>query len=340
MGHIAPTLQQDAVAATKLFADGLIWDNHACPTLRPANAAALAELRRHKDAGVDVVCINVGFDAAPREDPIILLADFRRWLRSHSDQFILVESVQDIERARAERKLAVCFNLEGGRALYGHASMVSLYYDLGVRWMLFAYNRNNELAGGCQDTDSGLTDLGREVIVEMERVGMVICCSHIGDRSAMEILELASKPVIFSHSNPQSLWRHPRNISDAAIRACARTGGVIGINGVGIFLGNNDIRVERIIEHIDYVVDLVGVAHVGIALDYAYEFDEDEVRAYFKAHPETFPPDSYPDGGILLMPPERLPSIAEHLLKRGYSGDDVRNIMGGNHLRIARSVWK
>src|SRR3982074_1552041 len=101
--------------------------------------------------------------------------------------------------------------------------MVSLYYDLGVRWMLFAYNLNNALAGGCQDNDGGLTDFGRQVLREMERVGMVVCASHIGERRAMEILETASKPVIFSHSNPRSVWGHARNIGNDAIRACAAT---------------------------------------------------------------------------------------------------------------------
>jgi len=176
--------------------------------------------------------------------------------------------------------------------------MVSLYYDLGVRWMLFAYNKSNSLAGGCQDEDGGLTDFGRAVLDEMERVGMVVCCSHIGHRSAMEILERARRPVIFSHSNPKALWDHPRNIRDEAIRACAKTGGVIGINGIGVFLGENDIATELLVRHVDYVADLVGPEHVGLALDYV--FDQQEVIGAVKAHPELYPPDKYPNG-LLLM---------------------------------------
>jgi len=214
--------------------------------------------------------------------------------------------------------------------------MVSLYYDLGVRWMLFAYNSNNALAGGCQDDDTGLTDFGRAVLEEMERVGMVVCCSHIGHRSAMEILERARKPVIFSHSNPRALRDHPRNIRDEAIRACAKTGGVIGINGIGIFLGDNDIATDLIVRHIDYVANMVGSEHVGLALDYV--FDQQEVADFVKAHPETYPPDQYPKG-LLLMEPERFPDIAEQLLRSGHSESDVRNIMGDNHLRVAREVW-
>jgi membrane dipeptidase len=337
MGRISPNLQDGAGTAVNLFENSLVWDNHACTTVRPAHADSLATLERYRASGIDVVCLNVGFDAAPREDAIVLLADFRRWIRAHAAGYTLVETVEDIERARKAGTVGVCFNLEGGCALFGHSSMVSLYYDLGVRWMLFAYNRNNALGGGCQDEDGGLTSFGAEVLLEMERVGMVVCCSHIGHRTAMDILERAQRPVIFSHSNPRALREHPRNISDEAIRACANTGGVVGINGIGVFLGENDIATDLIVRHIDYVVNMVGPDHVGIGLDFCT--DDREVQDFVKAHPESYPPDQYPNG-LLMMEPERLPRIAERLLRGGHSEKDVRNIMGGNHLRIARSVWR
>jgi membrane dipeptidase len=337
MGRVAATLRDNARAGAALLESALVWDNHVCTTLRPGNAEALATLGRYRASGVDVVCMNVGFDAAPREDAIVLLADFRRWIRAHGDDYTLVENVTDITRARRDGTLAVCFNLEGGCALFDHASMVSLYYELGVRWMLFAYNRTNALCGGCQDEDGGLTPFGLEVLAEMERVGMVVCCSHIGHRSAMEILERARRPVIFSHSNPKAVWNHPRNIRDEAILACARTGGVVGINGIGIFLGENDTRTELIVRHIDHVVGLVGTEHVGIGLDFCT--DDEEVQTFVKSHPETYPPAQYPQG-LSMMEPERLPQIADALLRRGYAEADVRNIMGGNHLRIAEQVWR
>jgi len=337
MGHISSDRNDIPQAVRDLFAQTLVWDNHTCTTLTPGRGELMADLARHKRSGVDVVCVNVGFDPAPKENTLLLLADFRHWVQAHSREYVLAATVQDIERARRDDKLAVCFNIEGGVSLYGQISMVSLYYELGVRWMLFAYNHNNMLAGGCQDTDTGLTDFGREVLAEMERVGMMVCCSHIGARSAMEILERATKPVIFSHSNPNGVWPHARNISDEAIRACARTGGVVGINGIGIFLADNDARTDLILQHIDYVANLVGAKHIGIGLDYV--FAQEEAQAFVKAHPETFPPAKYPNG-IETAPPERFPDIAEGLLKRGYSDSDVRGILGENLLRVARQVWK
>jgi membrane dipeptidase len=336
MGRISAARADSKGAAAALFEKSLVWDNHTATTLTPHRAEWLAQLQRYRSTGVDMICMNVGFDAAPPQNALLLLGEFRRWLRDHPREFALIERAADIEQAQREGKLGVCFNLEGGNALFGNVHMVSLYYDLGVRWMLFAYNRNNALAGGCQDDDTGLTDFGRAVLEEMELVGMVVCCSHIGQRSAMEILERARKPVIFSHSNPRALCDHPRNISDDAIRACAKTGGVIGINGIGIFLGDNDIATELIVRHIDYVANMVGAEHVGLALDYV--FDQQEVADFVKSHPETYPPDKYPNG-LLLMEPERFPGIAEQLLKSGHSENDVRNILGANHMRIAREVW-
>lgn len=337
MGQIALEPPSIPAAVRSMFAEALIWDNHACTTIRPGHAGSLADLERHRRAGVDVVGLNVGFDAVPASDAVVLLADFRRWLRAHPAHYALAGSVAEIDAAKRAGKLAVFFNLEGGNALHGHASMVSLYYDLGVRWMLFAYNRTNALAGGCQDLDQGLTDLGREVLAEMERVGMMVCCSHIGERSALEIMALATKPVIYSHSNPLGRWRHARNISDRAMRACAATGGVVGLNGIGVFLGENDARVETFVEHVEYALNLIGPDHVAIGLDYA--FDDEEVRSFLKAHPEVYPPEKYPNG-IEMIPPEAFPRIAQLLLDRGWSGADVRKVMGANLRRVATEVWK
>lgn len=337
MGHVALEPRQATPAVRELFARSLVWDNHTCTTIRPGCGDSLAQLERHRRAGIDIVGLNVSFDGAPAEDAIILLADFRRWLLMNSEDFTIVERLADIEQARQHNKLAVFFNIEGGNALRGHASMVSLYYALGVRWMLFAYNRNNALAGGCQDEDTGLTAFGLEVLSEMERVGMTICCSHIGERSAMEVLELARQPVIFSHSNPRGMWQHARNISDEVMRACAQTGGVICINGIGVFLGDNDARPELIANHIEYTANLIGTEHVGIGLDYV--FDQMELQSFIRAHPELYPPEKYPSG-MAMAEPESLPQIAEHLLKRGLSEEDVGKILGGNLLRVASQVWK
>jgi len=324
-------------AARRLLQQSLVWDNHGCMPLRPDDTRFLPQLARYARAGVKVVSLNVGFDAVPWEQTTPMLAHFRRWLRHRPRRYALVETVADIRRARRNGKLAVFFDIEGGSALHGQLAMVELYRDLGVRWMLIAYNRNNALGGGCMDRDRGLTKFGRRVVAEMERVGMTVCCSHTGYRTTMDVMRKASKPVIFSHSNPLGVWRHKRNIRDEAIKACAATGGVVGINGVGIFLGANDVRPETFVRHVDYVVQLVGPEHVGLGLDFM--FDMAEVEEYARAHPEIFPPDQGFADGIRLVGPESLAGIVQGLLARGYRVADVKKILGDNFLRVAEATW-
>jgi membrane dipeptidase len=245
--------------------------------------------------------------------------------------------VADIDAAKLNQKLAIVFDIEGGRAVEAHPGLVEIFYRLGVRWMLIAYNKNNRLGGGCQDEDSGLTDYGRLIIDEMERVGMVLCCSHTGYRTAREAIEYSRNPVIFSHSNPRALWDHERNIPDDLMQACARTGGVVNLNGIGIFLGNNDNSTETLLRHIDYAVELIGAEHVGLGLDYV--FDQAELDEYVRSRPDIYPPEKGYGAGIAMIEPERFPVIAEALLRKGYSETDVQGIMGHNNLRVAKRVW-
>mgnify|MGYP006248622545 FL=1 len=324
-------------ASRALLADALVWDNHQCMPLRPEDTSFLPQLQRCKTAGCDVVSLNISFDAVPWENGIQLVATMRHWLKQHSDDYILVETIRDIERARSENKLAVTFDIEGGVALVDHLPMVQFYYDLGVRWMLFAYNLNNSLGGGCNDEPAGLTDFGRQVLREMERVGMVVCCSHTSHETVMDMMEMAENPVIFSHSNPAALKAHYRNVKDEAIKACANTGGVIAINGIGEFLGDNDDRTETMVRHIDYCVQLVGADHVAIGTDYC--FDQQELVEFLEQNPDVFD-DKMRAEGLRMVKPEQIPEIADYLLRMNYIEQDVRNILGENHLRVARAVWK
>lgn len=324
--------------ARKLIETSLAWDNHGCMPLRGNDRSFLPQLKRYRDSGFNIVSLNVGFDSLPWENTLLVLANFRQWIRENSDDYILIETVKDIEKASKENKLGVFFDLEGGCVLADQLSMVELYYDLGARWMLIAYNRNNSLGGGCQDDDCGLSDFGRQVISEMERVGMVTCCSHTGYRTSMDVMEYASKPVIFSHSNPLALKNHARNIADEAIVACARTGGVICINGIGVFLGANDTRSDTVVRHIDHVVQKVGARHVGIGLDYC--FDMQELEDYVQQNPEIFPPEGGYADGIKFVMPEQLGEIVDAMLALGYNDDDISGILGANLLRVAREVWK
>jgi len=243
-------------------------------------------------------------------------------------------------RARAEGKFALSFDIEGMNALNGDINMVGVYHALGVRQMLFAYNLNNAAAGGCHDDDSGLTDFGRQVVHEMNRVGMLVDCSHAGHRTTLDIMHESSKPVVFSHSNPSSLWQHQRNISDEQIRACAATGGVIGLNGMGIFLGDNDIGIDTMLRHVRYVRDLVGSEHIGIGFDYSPKVDVD-IGVILRSRPDYWPAgQQYDTPGILHAGPAQLPELIDALADSGFDDVAIRGFLGENFRRVADAAWQ
>jgi membrane dipeptidase len=322
--------------ARKLYREALVWDDHA--GFDPEGGAhRLEQLQRWAKSGVHYLSVNVGYDVIDWQSSMKVLAGFRAWLQQRPDRYIMVRTATDIPRAKREGKLAVSFDLEGMNALDGNADMVNAYYELGVRQMLFAYNLNNLVGGGCHDADTGLTALGRAVIREMNRVGMLVDCSHTAYRTTMEAMELSEAPVIFSHSCAKALWKHGRNITDEQIKACARTGGVIGINGIGNFLGRNDISSKIFVDHVAHVANLVGPEHVGISLDYA--FDAENVDDLVANNSRYWPKEEYQTASLYL-PPEQLPEIVETMLQRGFGERDVTAILGGNFLRVAQAVWK
>jgi len=292
---------QATIQTPDLLRHTVLWDNHACMPLRPGDDSFLPQLSRHRASGVSVVSLNVYFDLHPPELVFQMLASFRHWLCAHSDEYVLAETVADIESAKRPGKLAVFFDIEGGRAVESHPGLVEVLYRLGVRWMLLAYNKNTRLGGGCQDDDSGLT--------------------------------VARNPVIFSHSNPRALKDHDRNIPDDLMLACARTGGVVNINGIGIFLGDNDNSTDTLIRHIGYAVELIGAEHVGLGLDYV--FDRHELDEHVRGRPDIFPPARGYRASMSMVEPERFPEIAEALLKSGLREHEVQGILGQNNLRVA-----
>jgi membrane dipeptidase len=262
----------------------------------------------------------------------------RRWLALRPGDYCLVSRVEDAVRCKSEGRLGIVFDIEGMYPVQDELSHVQTFYELGVRWMLIAYNRNNAAGGGCLDVDCGLTAVGRTIIDEMERVGMVLCLSHTGARSAAEALEYSRNPAIFSHSNPYGDTPHPRNVSDDLMRACALKGGVIGLSGLGPFLGTTVNLVESLLRQLRYAVDLVGPEHVGLGLDFV--FDSSELAEYVRVNPTLFPPGMDIAGGVGMVAPEAVGALAEGLAREKLTDSQIRGILGENWLRIARRVWR
>lgn len=328
--------------AAALYDDALVWDEHGGFEMHPGKPLR-PMLEPWHAAGVDCLSISVGFDVQAPETVLQTIAWVRRRLAVDAPFARLAGTVEEVDRARADGQLAVFFDIEGMNVLGGRAEMVGLLYDLGVRHMNFAYNLNNLAGSGCHDADTGLTDFGRAAIDEMNRVGMVVDCSHSGYRTTMEAMERSAAPVIFSHSNPRALHDHDRNISDDQIRACAATGGVVGINGISLFLGVPTSTAAEVARHVAYVAELTSTDHVGICLDDAPEFKDAEAYDVIAAIPraaEYWPAAAGYAPGINCLGVRHLPEVAAELARVGFDEADLRKILGLNFRRVAADVWK
>jgi membrane dipeptidase len=273
------------------------------------------------------------------EATTLAIAAARSHILTRPQSYILVDSAADIERAKREHKLAVSFNFQGTNAFAGRLDLIEVYRRLGVTHALMCFNEKNAVADGCYErTDAGLSRYGLRVIREMNRVGMIVDVSHTGIRSSLEAIDVSEKPVIMSHSNVRALADHPRNISDAQIKAIAAKNGVIGIAGISAMTTSTDapdaVSPQEIFRHIDYITRLVGPAHVGFGLDYIP--NTQGLIAWIKSRPETFPADQHRNQ-MLSAGPQVIEPVVALMLQSGYPETDIRNILGANWLRVLRA---
>jgi membrane dipeptidase len=324
--------------AADLHRDALVWDM-TLPIIMPGKPERKAELfARSAAAGFDFQSLTLAVDGMDFRAAGRQIAAHRALIAKQSDTCALVGSVQEVLEAREAGKLAVGFHFQGTAPFEQELGFVDVFYQLGVRHALMAYNDKNHVGCGCHVAeDTGLTGFGRQLVAEMNRVGMLVDCAHTGYRTTMETIEVSRSPVIISHTNARALCDHPRCVWDDQITACAATGGVLGITGISIFLGEGGATPERLVDHIDHIAAIAGPQHVGLALDYIYDLPTS--AAFVARHPERYPPDAgY--GSVAQLELEDAPLITQELLRRGYAEKEIRGILGENWLRLCREVWR
>ena len=255
-------------------------------------------------------------------------------VRRHPGRLQMAYTVADIRRARRTGKIAALMGIEGGHAIEDSLSALRQFYALGIRYMTLTHtNTNNwaDSAGGisveAEKRHGGLSEFGREVIGEMNRLGMMVDISHVGDETFWDVIETTKAPVIASHSSCRALTNVPRNLTDDMLKAVAKNNGVVMINFYNGFINTDYAKpgeprptkaaetatLDMLMAHFEHVIKIAGVNHVGIGSDF--------------------------DGVDGLLPPgmedvSKLPTITYELLKRGYSEADVKKVLGENLLRV------
>jgi len=265
-------------------------------------------------------------------------------INEFDDQILLATGAEDIERAKEENKVAILMGLQDPMPIGLSLSRLTVLDKLGVRIIQLSYQRQGYLATGSGErTDSGLSLLGVEAIKKMNELGMLIDLSHTGETSALEAIEKSEMPVAFTHSNPKALVNVPRNKSNEVIKALAKKGGVMGLVPFSAF-GEREKGVrptlEDYLDFIEYVVNLVGINHVGIGSDYTPHWLAKQYEAR-KPNPgigSGYPFEQRSFEGMNDV--TCFPNITRDLVNRGYSGEEVKKVLGGNWLALFRKVFR
>ncbi|EJL30844.1 dipeptidase [Novosphingobium sp. AP12] len=310
------------------------------PITAPGSSALKDALaRRFLENGLDFMSVTVAEDA-DTATALRQIGEIRRFFLSQSKTCVLIDTVDDALAAKAVGKLAVSLHFQGTMPVGRDLNLVEVFYKLGIRHMLMAYNNKNLVADGCHEPGgTGLSNFGRKLVDEMNRVGMFVDVSHTSHAAAMDVLEYSNRPVIASHTNVAAIQPHARNINNEQIRAIAGSGGVIGLTGLCIFTGDDEASADGYVRHIDHIAQLVGPAHVGLGFDYVYDLPA--LVAFAQTMAGIWPADGgYTRTDMKQVEPEAIGAIAEGLSARGYSDDDVRNVLGGNWLRMMREIWR
>ena len=282
-----------------------------------------------------------------------------RAIERHPNDLMLATSVADIRRAKKEKKIAALMGIEGGHAIENSLPALREFYRLGVRYITLTWNNTNDWADAArgEKKHNGLSEFGKEVVREMNRLGMLVDVSHVSDQTMSDALDVSKAPIFASHSSARALSNVPRNIPDDLLRRIAKNGGVIQVNFYSVFVdaatvspqsAERDTRlkaqqdalnerykddperlseesdkieaenplpplpISKLIDHIDHIVKVAGIDHVGIGADFDGAND-------------------MPEGARDVS---MLPNITYELLKRGYSETDIRKILGENFLRV------
>ena len=259
--------------------------------------------------------------AQATRETLRLIDVFYRFQSAHAGELCLATCAADIERAKAEGQVAGLLSMEGAEGLEGDLGVLRMMHRLGVRWVGLTWSLRNQAGDGVAEvrTGGGLTCFGVDLVQELNRLGMIVDVAHLAPAGVRDVLEVSQAPVVASHANARALCDVSRNLTDEQLEGIAATGGVVGVVYYPGFItaGQEPATLDMLLDHVDHIVRVAGIDHVGLGSD----FDG------FGGPPP-----------VGLEDTSCVPHITERLLERGYDETGVRRILGGNWLRVIGQV--
>lgn len=323
MPHIPPIVDlhgdilYDAVRRRVMAGERKTLAQHHLPGLRQANV---------KIQILPIYCSGLYLPESSLRQTVLSANAFLEEVDETADQLLVIKTKQDLAAALESDKIGVILAMEGAEALGRDIGLVRLFFELGLRMLGLTWNRANALAEGSgEDTGAGLSLLGRELVRSLAGYPVTLDVSHLSEASFWSALEYCQGPVLASHSNSAAVCPHPRNLTDSQLKALAERGGIVGLNFYPEFVtGDNGELLPGLIRHLDHMIDVIGLEHVGLGPDFI---------DYLQDGPQPLQLADEEESGFL-------PGIASlldfypALLAHGFSREETELIMGGNALRF------
>ncbi len=333
--------------AMEIHQSGMLWDGHndlPWAVRRQAGSsfdkidirqptALQTDIPRLRQGGVKAQFWSVFVPASTRDNATALITTLEQidlvheMCRRYPDVFELALNSSDVERIIANGKIASLIGMEGGHSIENSLQNLRRLYDRGARYMTLTHSKSLDWADSATDEalHNGLTDFGKEVVLEMNRLGMLVDISHVSEKVMHDVLDISTAPVIFSHSSAKAICDHDRNVSDAILKRLPTNGSVVMINFMsGYVVPTEQIKAEpqarghykMVVDHIEHVIKTAGIDHVGIGSDF----------------------DGVPRTPVGLDDVSCYPNITQELLNRGYNKEQIHKILGGNVLRVFKEA--
>lgn len=314
-----------------------IWTDVTVKTLNGEtdilNKYHIKKLKNGNISGsIFVIWVDPPYTDKPYERTLQIIESVKKELEYCKDSIVVVKSYDEMKKAIKENKIYVFIGLEGLSSIGNNLDLIDYYYDFGARHASLTWNEENELATGVKgSSERGLTDLGKKAIQRINTKNMLLDVSHLNEKSFWDVVSEVNVPIIASHSNCKSICDVPRNLTDNQMKKIAELGGMVGLNSFNQFVHKDKEKqnVQMLARHIEHMVEVMGIDHVGFGMDYC-DFLDDSSMTSFSEQENTCT--------IGLEDASKTNNIISEIEKIGFSKDDIEKIAYKNYHRLIKNV--